>query len=134
MNSELLIAIVSALFIIGGVKLWQKGNYLLLKGKKAEAVIFKNNFKRSGSSGGLYYPVVRFRTNTNEWITQELNTGYLPAKPEGSQIEIVYNPDDPYSLEINSPLQLEILPRVFVGMGIAGFVLGLLAYLEIITI
>lgn len=68
MATELIILFGSAIFIIVGIILWQKGSHLLSNGKKAKAVIFKNNVKRSGSDGDLYYPVVRFTTDEQEWM------------------------------------------------------------------
>lgn len=134
MDAELLIIIGSGIFILVGAKLWQRGNHLIHNGKKAKAVIFKNNFKRSGSDGGMYYPVVRFTTESNEWITQELNIGYSPAKPEGTKLEVIYDPDDPTNVDINGTFQLEVLPRLFVAIGLVGFILSLLEYLEIIDV
>lgn len=133
MDIELILLIGSVILMTVGVKLWQKGNLLLAKGKKAKAIIFKNNF-RSGSDGGVYYPVVRFLTDKQEWITQELNVGYSPAKPEGTKIEVIYDPDEPTTVEINSVFQLEILPRLFVALGLGGFVFGVLEYIEIIDL
>jgi len=132
MATELLLVIVSGIFLLVGVKLWQKGNHLLLNGKKTKAVIFKNNFKSSGSNGGLYYPVVRFTTQKHEWITKELSIGYSPARSEGEKIEVIYDPDQPTNVEINATFQLEILPRLLVAMGGVGLVLGLMEYLEFI--
>ena len=131
MNIELVVLIASVIFLAVGIKLWQKGNLLLAKGKKAKAIIFKNNF-RSGSDGGVYYPVVRFLTDKQEWIAQELNVGYSPAKPEGTKVEVIYDSDEPTTVEINSVFQLEVLPRLFVVLGLAGFAFGVLEYIEII--
>jgi Protein of unknown function (DUF3592) len=134
MDSEIILLIISGVLLIVGAILWRNGNHLLANGKKANAIIFKNNFSRSRSSGGVYYPVVRFLTDKQEWITQELNIGYLPAKPEGTKLEVLYDPDDPTNVEINSSAQLELLPRLFVGLGIAGLVLGILEAFDIIEI
>jgi len=97
---------VSAIFIVVGAKLWQKGNHLLTKGKKADAIIFKNNFNRTGSDGGMYYPVVRFLTDKEEWITQELSIGYSSAKSEGTKLEVLYDPGDPTNVEVSSTTQV----------------------------
>src|SRR5882757_5441527 len=79
-----------------GILLWQKGNHLLTTGKKAEAIIFKNHYKRgSDIEFDAYYPVVRFLTDKQEWITQELSIGYSPAKKEGTKLKVIYDPDDP---------------------------------------
>jgi hypothetical protein len=131
MSTELILLLASGIFIVIGAKLWQKGNHLLATGKKAKAIIFKNNFK-SSESDGMYYPVVRFLTDRQEWITQELSIGCSPAKPEGTKLDVIYDPDNPTTVEINSPFQLEILPRLFVSIGLIGFTMGVLAYLNII--
>jgi len=134
MDGDLIIALISGVFIVLGAKLWQKNNYLIAHGKKTEAVIFKNNYKRSGSDSGMYYPVVRFTTETEEWITQELSIGYTPAKAEGTKLEVIYDPEDPTHVEINGGFQLIVAPRFFVAIGLIGLILGLLDYLELIDI
>lgn len=132
MHPGLIITFISTIFLIAGSKLWQKGNYLLLKGKKTQAVVFRNNFRNSGSSGGIWYPVVRFTTERNEWITQELNTGYFPAIPEGTKVEVVYDPDHPSTVALSSSFQFKILPPVLAITGITGIFFGLCIYLELI--
>ena len=134
MDIGLILIIGSGLFIILGAILWQKGNHLLANGKKARAVIFKNNYESSSSEDGVYYPVVRFKTENEEWITQQLSIGYQPAKREGTKLEVIYDPEDPSNVEINSTFQLVILPRLFVSLGLAGTVLGVLVYLDFIVI
>lgn len=132
MDPELIIVIISAAFIIISVKLRQKGNHLLLNGKRAKAIVFKNNQQLLGQSSGMYYPVVRFLTDKQEWITQELNVGYSPPLPEGKQLEVIYDSDDPTTVEINSSFQLEILPKIFLCIGIIGLLTGMLAYSGVI--
>lgn len=133
MDIGLVITIVSVIPLLIGIKFWQKGDYLTENGEKTEAIIFKNNFKWS-SDGGMYYPVVRFTTNENEWITQELSIGYRPAKPEGIKLEVIYDPTEPTNVAINSVFQLKALPIIFITIGVVGFVCGLLEYLEFIDI
>lgn len=132
MATELIILFGSAIFIIVGIILWRKGSHLLSNGKKAKAVIFKNNVKRSGSDGDLYYPVVRFITDEQEWITQELSIGYSPAKPEGTKLQVIYDPENPAIVEINSSFQLEIFPRLLTAIGIVGFIWASLESLNLI--
>ena len=133
MDSALIILIISSILIIAGVVLWQKGNHLIANGKKAKAVIFKNNFD-SSSSGAVYFPVVRFLTDKQEWITQQLSIGYSPAKPEGTKLEVVYDPEEPTNVEINSAFQLEMLPRLFVIIGVVGLIWGTLEYADIVQL
>jgi len=89
--------------------------------------------KHSGSDNdmNMYYPVVRFTTDTEEWITQELSVGYSPAKQEGTKLEVIYNPENPTEVAINSSFQLEILPRFLTAIGITGLIIALLEFLEV---
>jgi len=125
MTGELAIFFISIGAFAIGAHHWQKGNHLLRNGKKTRAIIFKNNCE-SNESDGIYYPVVRFLTDKQEWITQELSIGYNPAKEEGTKLEVIYDPDDPNSVEISSGIQLKILPRILVIAGILGLILVVL--------
>ncbi|MCX2743302.1 DUF3592 domain-containing protein [Mangrovivirga sp. M17] len=133
MSPELIITIMSGALIIFGIVLWKENDYLILHGRKTKAIIFKNNYEYS-RSGGIYYPVVRFTTKNEEWITQQLNTGFKPALKEGSNIEVIYDPEDPTNVKINNAFLMEILPKIFLAAGIVGFVLGILDYLEVLEI
>ena len=131
MELELIITFISLIFIGIGIVSWQKGNHLSSIGKKVNAIIIKNNYKQTDTNNGCYYPVVRFATLKKKIIIQELNIGYQPAKPIGKKVEILYDPENPHNVEINSIFQLVIIPRLFTALGITGFVFGLLEYLEL---
>jgi hypothetical protein len=128
MNTDLTILFGSTIFLAVGIGLWRKGNQLVGNGKRAKGIIFKNNY--SFIDGGLYYPVIRFLTDKKEWITQELDVGYKIAKDEGTEIEFLYDMDDPTNIQVNSNFELAILPRLFVAIGLFGFILGVLEYLD----
>jgi hypothetical protein len=135
MDNNLLIAIFSIIPLIVGVHLWQKGISLIRNGIKAEGIVFKNNFKGSiNNKTGLYFPVVRFLTEKQEWITKELDIGQVPALEEGKKIRLIYNQENPEEVEINSTFRLEILPRIFVAIGVLMLILGLLGYLDVIEL
>jgi hypothetical protein len=78
--------------------------------------------------------VDRFLTDKQEWITKELSIGYSPAKREGTKLQVSYDPEDPTNVEITSSLQLEILPRLLVALGICGLVFVSLEALQIIAL
>lgn len=122
MSFGLIVLVFSTIFIAVGVYLWQRGSYLLAKGKIADAVVFSNHAEVNSEYGTVYYPVVRFLTFKQEWITQQLKIGYSPAKPVGSKLQVIYDPNDPTTVEINSSLLLVFIPRLFVAIGIAGFI------------
>lgn len=135
MDTNLLIAISSIIPLIIGVHLWQKGINLIRNGKKAEGIVFKNNYKGSiNNKTGLYFPVVIFLPEKQEWITKELDIGQYPALEEGKKIQLIYNQGNPEEVEIDSTFRLEVLPRIFVAIGVMMLILGLLGYLEIIEL
>ncbi|MDF2157305.1 DUF3592 domain-containing protein [Algoriphagus sp. CAU 1675] len=129
METDIILTLLFTGFTIVGIVLDQKGKHILYKGKRAQAVIFKNN--RKGVHDRMYYPVVRFKTEADVWITQELSIGYFPAKKEGKKVEVLYDPEDPTQVEINSSFQLEFLPKLFIAVGSFGLVLGILELFEI---
>lgn len=101
-------------------------------GKKAKAIVFKNNYHPgTGGNAGTYYPVVRFLTDRQEWITHELNIGYTPAREEGTELEILYDPEDPTQVEMNSTFQLKILHGILVILGVCGLIVAVLELLGI---
>ena len=132
MDSSLIIVLGSLVLLLIGVKLWQQANILVTSGKTAKGIIFKNNFKGTTSSRGLYFPVVRFLTEDKEWITQELSIGQNPPMEEGRKVTVIYDPEDPTNVDIKSTFKQEVLPRIFVSVGILGIIVGLLLYLELI--
>jgi len=117
MNALFLVLFASG-FLIVGFFFYNKGQHLLQKGKKAEAIILKNN-RTSGQNGPSYHPVVRFITDRNEVIIQELSIGYTTPKTEGSKVEVLYDPLNPTVVEFNASLQLKTIPKIFIGVGLA---------------
>jgi hypothetical protein len=135
MDINLQIAIFSIIPLIVGVTLWQKGISLIRNGIKTEGIVFKNNFKGSiNNKSGMYLPVVRFLTEKQEWITKELDIGQYPALEEGKKIRLIYNQENPEEVEIDSVFRLEILPRIFVAIGVIMLILGLLGYLDVMEL
>ncbi len=132
MEEELIIVFIASIAVILGIVQWQKGNKLLGKGIKARAVVYKNINKSRNSDSGYYYPVIRFQTEDDKWITQELNFGQTNPKEVGTELDILYDPQEPTIVEINSRFRLVILPRVLVSSGIVAIILGLLSYFDLI--
>ena len=130
MFGEIIISLISTASIVVGFRLLQKGSYLLKNGKKAKAIIFKNN-KKSIRTTIIYYPVVRFLTDKQEWITQELSTGSNPEKREGTSVEVIYDPDEPNNVEINSDFRLKVVPILLLTLGLTGLLIVVLELFDI---
>ncbi len=134
MDGNLILVFVSTILMLVGVKLWQTGDILVNTGKTAKGIVFKNNYKGMGSNRGLYFPVVRFLTDKNEWITQELSIGQNPPMEEGKKLTLIYDPEDPTLVDIKSTFRQEFLPRMLVAVGLSGIIIGLLLYLELVEL
>lgn len=93
MGPELLIIIASVIFILVGAKLIQKGNHLLINGRREKAVIFKNNFRNSGQDGGMYYPV------GNHFVAMEYNWLIL-----NRTLLILLTDDKIIGIKVNGPI------------------------------
>jgi len=122
-----MLLLLSPILLFLGFKLYNKNQRLLKRGLKAEAVIIKNTFKPSKQErryGGTYHPVVRFLTDRNIETTHELTVGYSTAKPEGTKVEVLYDPSDPSVVEVNAHLRLVVLPRVLIGIGVVVLLIG----------
>ncbi len=121
--------IIAVSMVYAGGIAWQRNEFLLRYGNKAEGIIFKNNLVK-----GMYYPVVRFLTDKHEWITEELNTGYQRARKEGEKLEILYNPENPIQFEVNSTYHLQIIPVLFMAAGLILLSLTILQLLGLIEL
>lgn len=83
-HNEIILALLSVAMLAFGLFSLERNKRLQRIGKKTTAVIFTNNYKSSHPTRrGNYYPVVRFVTEDEQWITQELNTGQNPPMREG---------------------------------------------------
>ena len=125
--------VISGGFTIVGAIILRDGNHFRSRGKKADATIVQNNLGTSGFDSGSYYPVIKFLTEKKEWITQELKTGFEPPIPEGTKVEVLYDPENPSDVEINSSLRLKILPALFIAAGIIGMTISILDYAQIVS-
>jgi hypothetical protein len=130
MKSEIILLLVSGVLLAVGSYLWQKGSYLLHHGKKAEAIVFDNKTEYS-KDATYYFPIVRFKTEENKDVAHELSIGYTSPMLKGTVIKILYDPDDPATVQIDSRSMLELVPRVLVISALCGLVLVLFEVFEL---
>lgn len=130
---ELIITIISSIIGAIGIMLWQKGAYLNKHGKRSRAVVFSNDYRSDSDGTGCYYPTVRFLTDQQVWITKELNVGFKPAIKEGTKLDVVYDPEEPTDVHINSAYYLIILPRIMVVISLCGLIFGILEAFDVIS-
>ncbi|AYB32370.1 DUF3592 domain-containing protein [Chryseolinea soli] len=98
-----------------------KVSRFLKKARTTKGVVVKTIESSPGETGSFHYHVVRFQNDKQEWITQQAGSAMPRALPEGEEIEIMYNPEDPTQVEIYSG-RLIYLPLGFLAFGIILFV------------
>ena len=125
----LLFATVSC--IAFGVYLRRKATQLLATGLKAEATVIRNEIKTSTTTD-FYHPVVEFKTSKQEVIVQKLGNGYKPAKAVGTKLQVIYEPDNPTNVQVDSVFQLRIVPWLAILLGSGGLIITLLDWIGII--
>jgi hypothetical protein len=87
----------------------------------------------SRSSAGVYYPVIRFKTATGETIDFKSTTGSNPpAYKKGAQVQVRYDPNNPYRAKIDSFFSIWIFCILSTGMGIAFSGIGLFMFIIMI--
>ena len=96
--NEWIILAVGLFAIVWGIGKVNERRKLLKTGIKVVGVVFKLE-KRLGSGKDripLYYPVIRYVTLNEEWITKEYDeAGSNPSMyKEGEKVNVIYDPDD----------------------------------------
>lgn len=81
-------------------------------------VVKRSSTDSKGRSSSVYYPVVKFTTPSGEPTVFESNLGtYPPQFRKGNEVELLYNPQQPDSVMINSWMDLWFLPVMFTSLG-----------------
>lgn len=124
----LILTVIGIVFFAIAIHKQRKNSYLLINGKTTRAVVFK--MERTHRDN-LAYPVLRFTTEDKEWITTKIGLTY-PGISQGDRFEVLYDPDDPKNVVIKNHFVLEIMPKLFMAIGLAFIVLSILGYLEML--
>ena len=76
-------------------------------------------------SGGVYCPVVEFKTPDGQTIRFESAFGTLPASHKvGQSVTVLYNPANPQEAEVSSAVSRYLYPGVMAFMGLIALCLG----------
>lgn len=99
----------------------QVENHVSASGEVVELV------RRSTRVGdpGAYYPVVKFKTATGQFVEFESKFGGMPAMHEiGQIVAVLYDPANPRSAEVSSTLTRWQAPVVLILMGSVSLCMG----------
>lgn len=132
--------VTAAIFLVLGIValfiffyFGKKRKRLLSTGMRAEGTVFDFVADSKSSSPSRGYPVIRFLTTEQEWITQVYNVSYpgFILKRE-QKVEVFYDPHKPTDFILNLKAGRRIL-FICLGIGLIMIRLSLCLIIPVIT-
>ncbi len=121
---------IGLVFIPVSVSYRKKINRLQSTGIEVTGIVFDIVY-RSNMPGNIRsnrYPIIRFLTVENKWMTEEYKNSIGLFK-KGKKVTVVYNPEDPKDFIVNNQA-LKYIPTVFLIFGVMAICYGLLNLLK----
>ena len=120
---------IATCFIVISSKVQSKYKLLSETGEKSEGIVFDSE-KSKNSDSNLQYPIIRFQTRKNEWITKAVDSGISTSTyKQGDKINVIYNPDKPEEFMIESKWQI-LTSKVLLVAGVASLLIGLFLFYQ----
>ncbi len=132
-RSEFLVCVIIGLALISGGVLWGSKRYSFLQRSLRTQGTVVDQHKKTGSNfSTFYYPVVEFRTESNEKVRFTGGAGNSggPQIATGSTVDVVYDPADPSQARINSFVQYWLGPAGMAAMGLMVMAMGFFFFLK----
>lgn len=116
MKTSLIILFFAIVFFGVGYYSGKKVDHLLKVGKRTTATIIGHK-DSSTSQDTSYCPVVNFTNEQGEVVERTVNPCEDIPPTEGTQVEIIYDPNDPDNTEMYPPTNGRIMSVVFLCIG-----------------
>ncbi|MBW4560130.1 MAG: DUF3592 domain-containing protein [Mojavia pulchra JT2-VF2] len=120
---------IGSIFAVTGIMIGLNTHSFVATAIPAQGTIInlvqRSSTDSKGRSSSVYYPVVKFSTQSGETKVFESDTGSNPPGfTKGQQVEVLYSPQKPDSAKINSWSYLWLLPVIFTGLGSTFMLIG----------
>lgn len=116
MIEYIIILAIGIIIIILALSLSRKKTSIKKTGIVTEGIVYDLLHDQSTSSNTIY-PIIRFLTTQQEWITETANIGMFPGfYKKGQKITVVYDPKNPKQFIINSKIN-SLFPYVILVLG-----------------
>jgi hypothetical protein len=124
---------VGVCFVVISSKIQSKYKLLLDIGEKSEGIVFDLE-KSKNSEFNSQYPIIRFLTKKNEWITKAANLGIsVSTYKQGDKVNVIYNPDKPEEFMIESKWQI-LISKGLLFAGLVGLIIGIFLFYKWYTL
>jgi hypothetical protein len=128
MYTTLIYFLIGLILIIVSISIYIRIKKIRKSGIETEGIIFSSEMA-SDPNLRFGFPVVRFLTKENEWITETYNIS-LSFYKKGQKITIIYLPDKPTEFIIKTKFNYLIIYL----LGIAGVFVLLFGVLQLLKI
>ncbi|MFC0517822.1 DUF3592 domain-containing protein [Mucilaginibacter angelicae] len=128
--TALVLGVIGAVLTLVGAIMYDRRKKLMKTGIQVEGIVFSIEHEvSSNDSMGLYYPVIRYLTLQNEWITKKYDIGISgsSAYKEGDSVVVIYDPNENSVFTLNDTTS-KIIPLVFLLIGGAMLVGAIVVY------
>ncbi len=103
MIQGVLLIIISLAVIVIAIIALSKYKKISTNGIEADAIIFDIESSPTNGDTTVTFPIVRFVTEKNEWITQKASVSIIPySYKKGQSVVVVYSKDKPSDFFIKS--------------------------------
>ena len=132
MTGTISLMILGGILLLLAIRILNNFKSISKEGIAVEGIIF--GLEQSISTGtGVSYPIVRFLTQENEWITQKSTIGVIPGfYKKGEKINILYRKNNPNNFYIKDK-KTSIVPFIMIAVALILIILGTLKLLNIIN-
>lgn len=109
--------IVGVVFLIIGLKMYSRQQNFAKTGVAVSATVV-NIVSQKSSDSVTYKPEVEFQTKSGETIQVVHSMGSNPSRyKKGDVVDIIYSPDNPYEIMMDSAFEKVVFPFIFIGLG-----------------
>lgn len=123
MATSIILILIGLAFIGIAINTFLEFKRISKTGIQTEGIIFDTKNTDTQNST-ITYPVIRFLTTKNEWITEAYKIGLIPGLyKKGARVTIIYIPDNPHKFFIKStysylvPAILSIVAMLLITFG-----------------
>jgi len=103
MIQGVLLIILSLAVILIAIIVFSKYKKISTNGIEADAIIFDIESSPTNGDTTITFPIVRFVTEKNEWVTQKASVSIIPySYKKGQSVVVVYSKDKPSDFFIKS--------------------------------
>lgn len=126
----LFIIAIGVILIYVAIQFQSRTKQILKKGIQTKGVIFDILGSDNPDSSAMY-PLVRFVTSENVWITEKYNISTIPGLlKKGQKVTVIYNPDNPKEFIIKSPIN-SFIPKFLIALSIVILAAGIYKLLHV---